>query len=235
MRWRVAAFVLATCLTAGSARADLPPPAGKKSVSYAYEVAGLASFADWVLLAHPYRETVDGVTRSFVEVKDGKRMPVDRRNGTPKLYAVNKQAFEKWLAQYKAPRDPNDDPMAKAMFESEQVVACDHSPNPVTLLDDSDPRNEVVETFVAKRIDAKTCQLEVGTASAAAPAKRVAPVTPPQNDPPAAPEPPPAPKRSGCSGCATSADSETGTNALAMLAGLLLLRRRRSGLNCDGR
>jgi len=113
------------------------------------------------------------------------------------------------------------------LFESNQVVACDHNPGPVTVLDDSDPRNEVVDAFVAKAIDAKSCQLEPGTASPAVPAKDVAPVTPAKSDPPTSPEPPPAPKRSGCSGCATSNEGDPGASAMALLAGLLLLRRRR--------
>jgi uncharacterized protein (TIGR03382 family) len=97
----------------------------------------------------------------------------------------------------------------------------------VTLLDDSDPRSEVVEAFVAKNIDAKSCQLGTGAASPAVTAKSIAPVAPAKVDPQPSPEPPPAPKRSGCSGCATSEQDAPGGLVLAVVGGALLLGRRR--------
>jgi uncharacterized protein (TIGR03382 family) len=227
MGWRVLCAFLATFLLVGTAWADLPPPPGKKQVGYSFEVSGLGAHGDWVVLGYPYRQDVDGVTRAFMKVEDGKRTRLDPRNGSPKLYAMKKAAFEVWLAKYQPAKDPNDDPTAKALFESDQVVACDHHPEISTLLDASDPRSEVVEAFHAKTLDAKSCQLELAGAAAPAPVKSAAPVAPAKSDPPRAPEPPPAPKKSGCSGCATSTDGEPGSIAIALLAGVLSLFRRR--------
>jgi len=225
MNRRTVAPALALGLLASAARADLPPPEGKKQVAYAFQVTGVAANPDWVLLVHPYPVTEGGATRRFAKVEDGKPMRVDRRNGNAKLYAMKKPAFEAWLAKYQAPTDRNAD-AADALFTSDQVIACDRNPQPVTLVDSSDPRNEVVEAFALRALDGKSCRLDVAAATPApAPTSAADPSKP---APASGTDPAPAPKHAGCGSCATSSEGSS-SSALAWLVGLALAgwRRRR--------
>lgn len=239
MKWQVPVFVLVSCFGATLARADLPPPDGKKQVSYSFQVKGLGAHAEWVLLVHPYPVYDAGATQRFERVEDGKAMRVDRRNGSPKLYAMKKPGYEQWLAKYRPVKDGTEDPALDALFKSDQVVACSPSPQPVNLLDKSDPRSEVVEAFVVKSIDAKSCVLQPDTGGTpVAPVSAAAPVPPLPSSTPVLPASGPtstvpererAPQHSGCGGCAISTRDGARDGALSMIALLGLLGWRRRG------
>lgn len=235
MQSRIWPGVLAASLITNAAGADLPPPDGMKRVSYAFQVNGLRGFGDWVLLGFPMRAPAGNATHGFTPIEDGKRTRVDRRNGTPKLYATKKHAYEAWLAKYQPAADPNRDPALDALFASAQVVACNLSPRPLNIIRKDDPRSEIVETFRVKALTSTNCELELtsGTpptadpsaAPTGAPPASAAPATSPTNSPSAAP---PSAKPGGCGGCTLSTQGESGGSALALWLGALgLLRRAR--------
>src|SRR5262245_4350707 len=88
-------FVLAAALAAvaagaSAARAELPPPDGRKYISYAFRVDGVAAFAEHVLLAFPWSTSNGRPTEEHTRVEEGKAVPVGSRSAPPRLYAMRR-------------------------------------------------------------------------------------------------------------------------------------------------
>lgn len=218
---------LAVCSFSLLARADLPPPDGQKFVSYGFSVANVKSFPDYVLLAFPWSLSNGAPTKEHALVEEGKTVRVGRRSQTPKLYAMKRAEYEKWKASYQ-PTHEYQDPALDALFSGKQVIPCGIELTPKTMIEKSDPREEVVEALRVESIDAAACRVVL--AGAAAPAKTESPTTTPATPvtPASSPAPSAEPKPRGCGACEVSTGSSGFTAWPALALGLLLWRRRRS-------
>jgi hypothetical protein len=209
MRKLVVATVLGLALSGASvASADLPPPDGQKFVNYAFKVEGLGKYADYVLLAYPYSLSNGAPTTEHAKLEDGKETGLGRRSAQPKLYAMNKRAYEEWLESYE-PTHSMDDPALTALFTSDKVIPCDAKLTPSYQLATTDPRSAIVEAFRIEALGEKSCKL----ALVGAPPTRVASGESPTQQPP---------KKAGCAGCATPSNEGSGAGALALLLALAL-------------
>lgn len=225
----LAGLILSSC--AALARADLPPPDGKKFVSYGFVVENTKAFPDYVVLAYPWSMSNGAPTKEHALVEDGKPVRLGRRSSAPKLYAMKRAEYETWKASYK-PTHEFDDPALEALFTGKQVVPCGVELSPTTMIDKSDPRDEVVDAVRVELIAAGSCRAVMAkTAAPVAPAPRVAsseatPTTPASAQAPATPNAEPKPK--GCGACEVEPSAGRGLLGFPALAlGALLWRRRR--------
>ncbi len=239
----VSALALGTtvALAAAEARADLPPPDGKKFVEYAFQVQGVSAQKDWVLLAFPYSASNGRPTEEYAELAEGTPVSVGRRGGLPKLYAMKLADYDAFKKGYKPPQDNFEDPALRALFSSDKVVRCDGAPGPTHQLPTTDRRDKIVETLKLVSVDAKACR--VVAADAATPVSTSTPTAAPATDPSAGASPTdvasaapvassdPTPKSGGCAGCSMDG-VERKSGALVVGLGVLALviaRRGRRG------
>lgn len=154
------ACAIAALALASHARADAPPPDGKKYVDFRFTVENLAAFPDYVMLAYPTSLSNGAPTYELSLVEEGKPVGLGRRSETPKLYAVKKADFETFRASYKPENDRSKDPALEAFLASDKAVACDQSPSRVGVLPASDARNTVDQTLRVVSIAPGSCHLE---------------------------------------------------------------------------
>jgi len=200
-----AILVAIALTTTATTLADAPPPPDTKFVSYQIKIDNLKAFADYVLIAYPWSTSNGAPTHEHTLLHDGKAQRFGRRSPQPKLYAMKRSDYEKWLAGYTPPKDRWKDPALDALVKSEGVVACDKAPKLRFTLGHDDPRNEVVDVFQVSEITEQHCKL----------------TAPPVDAKPLGG------KKGGCAGCSLGSTSTD----LSALAGLVLLaafgRRRR--------
>ncbi len=152
----MAAMVLtATAVTS----ADAPPPPSEKYVSYLLKIENLKAFADYVLFAYPWSTSNGAPTREHTLLHDGKAQRFGRRSPEPKLYAMKRSAYEKWLAGYTPPEDRFEDPALDALVKNEGVIACDKAPKLRFTLNSDDNTPQIVDVFRVSEITEKHCKL----------------------------------------------------------------------------
>jgi len=221
---------LVVCSFSALARADLPPPDGKKFVSYGFSVANLKSFPDYVLLAYPWSLSNGAPTKEHALVEEGKTVKMGRRSQTPKLWAMKRAEYEKWKASYQ-PTHEYQDPALDALFSGKQVIPCGIDLSPKTMIEKSDPRDEVVDALNVESIDASSCRVVLaGAAPAAKTGEPTAvPATPVASATATSPTAPSAePKPRGCGACEVGTGSSDFVAWPGLVLGLLLWRRRRA-------
>ncbi len=150
------------------ARADAPPPAGKKRVGYGFVVENLAAFPDHVLLIYPWSLSNGAPTREYTQIEEGVRVGVGRRvSGTPKVHAMRRAAYEEWKQGYTPVADhfDEDDAALEALFAREDVVECSVSLNPRHTVSRLSSADKVEDRFRAERIDDERCTLSLVSSS----------------------------------------------------------------------
>lgn len=204
-------------LPAADARADVPPPDGRKYVGFAIRVEGASKFPGYALLAYPWSLSNGAPTWEAGELVDGEALDVGRRSPTPKLWAVPRARWAAFLQQ-KGARAAKED--LEAFFAT--AVACDAAVQQQHELPSSDPRTTVVQSFVVSAIDEKSCRL--GAPGAPQPASSGSPAEP-------RPTPEPQPRSGGCAGCSVATEPQQAVATLALALALLARRgpRRRGG------
>jgi len=238
------ALVLVLVLMPVSASADLPPPEGFEFVPYGFQVDGLARFPDHIVVAFPWRAPSSGgeLSPDHMTLEDAKAVRIGRRSPIPELYAVKRAAFEEFAKTYKPV------PAGEAGTSTEgflrKWVKCDAVPTVTNLKKIDDPRSEIIEKFRAERIDDKACHLvavDAPNAATSASGGRAEPRR--DNEAGAKPKDPGSratadsgdngiaeSRGSGCAGCAMGGGAaRPALGALALLAGLMAARRKRSG------
>jgi len=227
----LAALILSSW--AALARADLPPPEGKKFVSYGFVVENVKAFPDYVLLAYPWSSSNGAPTKEHALVEDGKAVRLGRRSAAPKLYAMQRGEYEKWKTSYK-PTHELDDPALDALFTSKQVVPCGVELSPKTQLDKGDPRDEVIDALRVESIDTGACRVALAKSAAAAkqtPSPAETPPTPAERATPLEPATPaaanPEPNPRGCGACEAMPGAGRGFFGFSALALCALVWRRR--------
>lgn len=209
------------------ARADLPPPDGKKFVAYGFVVENVKAFPDYVLLAFPWSLSNGAPTKEHALVEEGKTVRLGRRSSAPKLYPMKRGEYETWKASYK-PTHEFDDPALEALFSGKRVLPCGVELTPKTMIEKSDPRDEVVDALRVESISASACKVALAkTAPPAATAKPEAPPSPSTAASAPAPAPNAPAKPPGCGGCAAQPEGEPGFAFWSALTLGALLRRRR--------
>ena len=208
-------FALLCFLCPNLAKGDVPPDDGQKYVSYAFRVEKLASFPDYVMLAYPWSLSNGAPTREHTRVEAGKNVYVGRRSDDPRLYAMKRADYAKWLEGYTATGEYGNDPALEALFAGPKVVRCQGAkPSPRFEVSDSYPREEVLDVLKVVQMDASGCRVE---ASAAASSEAAANQAKSPNT-----------SKGGCAGCSVPDSTRPSGPAWASVAlGLLALRRRR--------
>jgi hypothetical protein len=191
---------------ASSARADLPPPDGTKFVGFAFKVDNLASFKDFALLAYPCGTSDGRPTAEMAELAEGTPVPVGRRGGNCKLYAMPRADLDAWKKGVTGNREEAMD----ALFKSAKVRACTGAPDIVHTLPTSDPRSTVIQTLHVAQLDAAACSITPVANASAGSAE-----TPPVNR--------------GCAGCSVPTRPLRWGAVAAALALVALALRRRGG------
>ncbi len=162
------ALVFTSSLIGGSARADAPPPVGKKRVGYGFVVENLSAFPDHVLLIYPWSLSNGAPTREYTQIEEGARVRVGRRvQGTPKVHAMPRAAYEQWKQGYKPVADHFDenDEALESLFKREDVVECSVDLNPRHTVSRLSSADKVEDRFRAELIDDATCKLSLVSSS----------------------------------------------------------------------
>jgi MYXO-CTERM domain-containing protein len=218
----VATVLLAGFALAAPARADLGPPAGKRSVSFQVRVEGLTAFPEMVLVVYPHSLSDGAPTTEHAVLRDGQPLPVGRRSATPKLWAVTKSDYEEFAATYQ-PTFSSSDPALEAFFASGKARDCGVTIRPVFELPLADPRASALQSFHADAIEPSRCQLTPGAPPHRAPTDTGAS---------AGGDGPPSTTGGGCARCSTdpgAGDRWIGGAAVAIwLLGVAVARRRRT-------
>jgi MYXO-CTERM domain-containing protein len=135
----------ALCWTTAEARADLPPPDGTKFVSFGIQVNGLAAHPDHVLLVFPWSMSNGAPTEEVAVLEDGKSLGFGRRvMGSPKIWAMRKDAFEAAGPELKLPADG--------------AVDCGQSIEPRFVVPKDAP-DEIVERYDVSELGDGLCKL----------------------------------------------------------------------------
>jgi MYXO-CTERM domain-containing protein len=200
------------------AHADLPAPRGDKYVSFAFAVEGVGALADVVLLAYPTSQSDGAPTAELSVLSDGLPIELGRRSPQPKLYVIRRADFDAWRAANPTPPREFDDPTVQALLG--KAVTCDLEPTPSFSLPESDPREQILEVLIAKKVDATVCELEPKGGATTSPATDGAP--PPTGEP----QTPRA--KGGCASCAVDDGGATwlGLGSFVLALGLFMRRRR---------
>jgi hypothetical protein len=226
-------LALLVVLAPALARADLPPPADKKFVSYGFRVENVKAFPDYVVLAFPWSLSGGAPTKEHALVEDAKTVALGRRSSVPELYAMKKSEYETWKASYK-PTHEFEDKALDELFASKKVIRCNAKLTPEFMLDKKDPRTEVLQAFRVESIDAQSCKIAALDAKATTPVATAAAADTPAPSPPATTPASPTPpsttpnKAGGCGGCATPAHTDHSSLGWLVLALSALVLRRRS-------
>jgi hypothetical protein len=206
-------------LSAAPARADVPPPAGRKRVDFSFVVKGVAAAPDRVLFAYPCGDSNGAPIAEYKKIEEGKPVSIGRRGGDCPIYSVAKTTYDAWAKNYRPTGSVKDDALEKLASESKK---CTGGPTPVYEVASSDSRTSVEQTLNVTTLNATDCVLTA--AAIASPASTTPSATPPSTSSSA----PSSPAKS--SSCAASPGSGGGlafAAAVACIAGIVAERRRR--------
>jgi MYXO-CTERM domain-containing protein len=197
------------------ARADLPPPDGKKFVGFSFSVDNVSSFKDFALLAFPCSSSNGVPVVEMAELKEGTSVSVGRRGGNCKLYAMPRADLDAWRKGVTS----NKGDEVEALFKSPKVRACTGGPDIVHTLPVADPRDVATQVLHVAQLDATACSITApGSGAGTAPATNAGAAEPP-------------PVNRGCAGCSVpGAPMGAGAVAAALsLVALALRRARKAG------
>jgi MYXO-CTERM domain-containing protein len=212
----LAGFVIAACasLSALAARADIPPPDGRKFVDFAFTVQGLAQRKDFALVGYPCSSDGAGpAVAAMVVIQEGVPVEIGRRGGACKVFSIARADLDAFRKDF--PGDMGGE--VDALFASSKVHECSGAPAVITTIAASDPRDRVVQALRVAKLDATGCALAAADG---------APSTPPRGTDPPSTNPPPG--KSGCAGCSVPREP-LGLGSIAAMTALVAfaLRRRR--------
>jgi hypothetical protein len=239
--------VAGATVTTTVARADLPPPSGTKYVGFEFTVTELAAAPGYVMLAYPTSESNGAPTFELSVVEDGTPVRLGRRSSMPRLYLMEKTAFETWRAAHLAPTTRWDpDQAAAELVKGPSVVACDAVIRQEYVLSTSRPENVIQQTFALVEGNSKACLTrevsrtdtdpsgaesarDAGDADAASQAPR----SPTEGTSQAGPKVDEQ-RTASDHGCTLADATATGSSLLLAAFGILLMRRRRRESDGDG-
>ena len=147
--------LLAAPFVASGAR---PAGANLKHVTFGFAVEGLDGHPDQALAAYP-TGTPGAPGYELAEVRSGDVFKLGPHSHTPRLYMVDRQALDGFLATHPVNRAlaRSRDPEAEAFLKT--AVACDAAIARTHMLPKTDPRDTVVWELELVEFEGKRCRM----------------------------------------------------------------------------